>query len=233
MHTDGCQLFFVGRDVNPDPGFAGYANSSDGELGSSAYHYLFQHTHVPVDVLPDARQIQNGVADDLTGTMIGYISAAIGEVKFHILLAKNMVRSEQILALAIAAESDDVRMFAEKEHVIDRTTFAGGYDALLQCVSVGVGNEAEVDDLERIHEMSYKSDIGDQKSGTVFAHELWRLVAEAKFLPLYVNLQATDRGEGIAHRLPDRWMRVDHVHHIVDGSFQVKHGSCLCQDFRG
>src|SRR5690242_8686499 len=48
---------------------------------------------------------------------------------------------------------------------------------------------------------------------------------------LYVDLQTSDAGEGVAHSLPDRGMRVNHVHHVVDGAFQVQGGGSLGEDF--
>src|SRR5215471_17141746 len=50
---------------------------------------------------------------------------------------------------------------------------------------------------------------------------------------LNVDLQAADRGEGVAHSLPHRGMRVNHVHHVVDASFQIQHGSSFRENFRG
>src|SRR5690242_679885 len=48
---------------------------------------------------------------------------------------------------------------------------------------------------------------------------------------LDVDLQTPDAGESVAHSFPNRRMRVNHVHHIVDGAFQVQSGGCLGKDF--
>src|SRR4029453_5346227 len=49
---------------------------------------------------------------------------------------------------------------------------------------------------------------------------------------LDVNLQPAHGGEGIAHRFPNGWMRVNHIHQVVDGSFEVQHGSGFRENFR-
>src|SRR5271168_3471525 len=50
---------------------------------------------------------------------------------------------------------------------------------------------------------------------------------------LNVNLQAAHGGEGVAHAFPHRGVRVNHVHHIVDGAFEMEHGGGLGQNLRG
>ncbi len=42
-------------------------------------------------------------------------------------------------------------MLAEQQDVVDGVGFAGRDNALLQGVGVGVGDQAEVDDEERVH----------------------------------------------------------------------------------
>ena len=50
-----------------------------------------------------------------------------------------------MVALAVAAERDDVRMLAEKQHVGDRAGFAGFDELPLQFARRAVGDQAQVD----------------------------------------------------------------------------------------
>jgi hypothetical protein len=59
-------------------------------------------------------------------------------------LGEEVVIRAEILAAAIAAESDYVRMFAEEQHVWDRAGFAGFDELTLECAGLGVGQEARV-----------------------------------------------------------------------------------------
>ncbi len=151
VHADGGELFFRGRGGNPDAGLAGDAIGGDAEISRGADHDFFESANVPMNVLPDARKIEDGIADDLARTVVSDVSAAIGSVEFDAFLAEHIFGGEKIFAFAVAAESDDVGMLAEEKNVIDGAGFASGDDALLQGVGVGEGDETEVDDEERIH----------------------------------------------------------------------------------
>src|SRR5436305_1861200 len=41
---------------------------------------------------------------------------------------------------------------------------------------------------------------------------------------LNVYLQAAHGSKSIAHGFPNRRMRMDHIHHVIDGAFEIEHG---------
>jgi hypothetical protein len=137
MDADGSEFFFGGVGRDPDAGFARNTIGGDAEAGGGADHDFFKGANVPVHVSLDARQIENGVADDLAGAVISDVSTAIGFVKLDIFLMENAGGGQEIFAFAVAAERDDRRVLAEEEDVFDSVRFAGGGDAGLQGEGVG------------------------------------------------------------------------------------------------
>ena len=81
-------------------------------------------------------KIQDGIADDLARAVVGDVSAAIGGVEFDVFLAKDMFGSEEISAVSVAAERDNVGMFAKEKDVVDSVGFSRGDKALLQGVGI-------------------------------------------------------------------------------------------------
>ena len=86
-------------------------------------------------------QIQDRIADDLPGAMIGDVAAAVAGMEFHVHLSKQAVSGAQMLALAVSAERDHVGMLAEKQHVGNRLRLARLDEPPLQLASAGVGNQ--------------------------------------------------------------------------------------------
>jgi hypothetical protein len=140
VNADGGEFLFAGAVLHPDAGFAGNAIGGHTEIGAGADHGLFEGANIPADVAFDVAEVKDGIADDLAGAVIGDVSAAIGGVEFDALLTEDVFGGEEIGAAGIAAESDDVRMFAEEKDVVDGGGFAGGDEALLQGVGVGIGD---------------------------------------------------------------------------------------------
>src|SRR6266849_5869431 len=153
MDTDGGKFFFgdIGGRLDPDAGFAGDAIGGDGEIGGGADHGLFERTDVPVDVAANAVEIEDRIADDLAGAVIGDVAAAVGFAKFDTFLTKDVFGSEKIFLAGVAAEGEDVGMFTEEEDVVDGAGLAGGDDTLLEGVGFGPGDEAEVGGEEGWH----------------------------------------------------------------------------------
>src|SRR5215469_7355453 len=134
VHADGGKFFFgnAAGGFNPNAGFAGDAIGRDTELGRSAHHGFFKSADVPVNVATDAVEIQNGIADDLTGTMIGDVAATIRFAEFDAFLAEDVLGGQEIFPVGAASEGDHVGMFAEKKDVIDAAGFARRHEAFLK-----------------------------------------------------------------------------------------------------
>ena len=155
VDADGGEFFLwdIARRMNPDAGFAWDAIRGDAEIAGGADHGLFERADVPVDVAADGIEIEDGVADDLAGAVVGDIAAAVGFAELDIFLTEDILGGYKIFLAGVAAEGEDMRMFAEEEDVVDGVGFAGNDNALLEGVGVGPGEEANVADDQGCHEL--------------------------------------------------------------------------------
>ena len=69
-------------------------------------------------------QVHDRVADQLPGTMIRHISAAIGRVDGNARAVQYVFAGEQIITVRIAAQGDDVRVLDKQELIRDQAGFA-------------------------------------------------------------------------------------------------------------
>jgi hypothetical protein len=170
VHTDGGELFFgnIAGRLNPDAGFAGNAISGNAEIGGGADHGFFEGADVPVDVAADAIEIENRVADDLAGAVIGDVATSIGFAEFDAFLAKDVLGSEKILLAGVSAKSDHVGVFAEEKHVIDGAGFARGDEAFLQGESGVPGVNSKIANEKRLRHVQRISDISEQETPESF-----------------------------------------------------------------
>jgi hypothetical protein len=65
-------------------------------------------------------------------------------MKFHALLAQKILGNAQVLALAVAAQSNDVGMFAEEQEIGSRAGFTRSNEALLERRGFTVSNPSEI-----------------------------------------------------------------------------------------
>jgi hypothetical protein len=151
VNADGREFFFGGRGWDPDACFSGDAIGGDSEIGRGADHGFFESAHVPANVSLNLVEIEDRIADDLAGTMIGDISAAVCCVELDILLTEDLFGSEEMGAVGVAAEGDDVGVLAEEKDIFDGPGFTGGDQPLLERRGGGVGEEAEVVNEESRH----------------------------------------------------------------------------------
>ena len=155
MDADGGEFFFgdIAGGLDPDAGFAGDAVGGDAEVSGGADHGLFESADIPVNVAADGIEIEDGVANDLAGAVIGDVATAVGFAELDIFLAEDIFGGEKILLAGVAAEGENVGMLAEEEDVVDGAGFAGGDHALLEGVGVGPGEEANVANEKGCHEI--------------------------------------------------------------------------------
>jgi hypothetical protein len=104
-----------------------------------------------VNVSANTVQIEDRVANDLTGTVVGDIAAAVGLAELDSLLAQNMFRDKQILPAGVAAQGEYMRMLAENEDIVDHTRFARNDETLLEGVGGVPREKSEVSDEQRSH----------------------------------------------------------------------------------
>ena len=104
----------------------------DSEIACGANHGLFELVDVPANVAAMLGEIENRIADDLAGAVIGDVAAAVGGMEFDVHLLQHALVRAQIFGLAVAAERDYVRMLAEEQDIGNRAGFAGFDRAMLQ-----------------------------------------------------------------------------------------------------
>jgi hypothetical protein len=100
-----------------------------------------------------AAEVEDGVADELAGAVIGDVATAVDLVDFDAALGEELVGREDIGAAGVAAEGEDRRVFEEEERVADGSRFACGYDLGLDAEAFGVGDAAELEEVD-VHRMS-------------------------------------------------------------------------------
>jgi hypothetical protein len=151
VHADSGKFFFANgasiaaaASFNPHARASRNAEGTDAEAGSSLNHGLLELPHVPHNVTPNSVEVENGIADDLAGTVIGDIAAAIGRMKFDAVLAQKVLGNAQVLAFAVAAESNDVGMFAKEQEIGGRADFARSNQALLERRGFAVSDPSEI-----------------------------------------------------------------------------------------
>jgi hypothetical protein len=117
------------------------------KIRASPDHHFFQHAHVPNHVPAYCAEVQHRISHNLPRPVVRNIPAAIGGVKLHALLLQNSVRRQQMLAAAVAAERNHVRMLAEEQYVADRVRLPRCDKPLLQRERIREANQSQVDNV--------------------------------------------------------------------------------------
>ena len=100
-----------------------------------------------------AAEVKDGVADELARAVIGDVASAVDLVDFDAALGEEIVGREDVGAGGVAAEGEDRRVFEEEERVADGSRFARGYDIGLDAEAFGVGDAAELEEVD-VHGMN-------------------------------------------------------------------------------
>ncbi len=151
---------------NPHPRASRNTERIDPEGGGCLDHALLELPHVPDHVAANSVQVQNRVSDNLARAVIGDIAAAIGVMKFDALTAEEIFGNAQVFALAIAAEGNDVGMFAKEQKVGYGGKLARGNQPLLQGGGFSVADEPEVNRLAVLSWREFLTDLFCHLSGS-------------------------------------------------------------------
>ena len=137
---------------DPDAGQPGHAAAVDAVVGRHADQHLFQVAHVAVHVAAIGLQVDDRVADDLAGAVVGDVAAAAGLVHLDAARGQRLGGRENVRSAAVAAhaERQDVRMLDEQQQIADAARAPLLDERALQRQRVGVRHEAEPPDLERV-----------------------------------------------------------------------------------
>ena len=85
-----------------------------------------------------AAQIDDGVADQLAGAVIGHVAAAIDLVQLHAAAGEQFVAGNDVRAMRVAAQRDDRWMLQQQQRIGDQALLPRCDDPLLDGEAVSV-----------------------------------------------------------------------------------------------
>src|SRR4030042_3584747 len=113
--ADGTNLF----SFDPNSGVTLIPIRFDRKIFQGSYHDLFEIPNIEVKGAPLVAQGENGVAYELTRTMIGNLASSINEKKGESGLSHLLVGDENVIQAARPADGDGRRMFQEEQEIRD------------------------------------------------------------------------------------------------------------------
>ena len=126
----------------------------DAQVGARANHRLFEQLHVAADVTAVGVEVDDRVADELAGAVVGDVAAAAGLVDFEAARAEELGRHEHVIDLGGATQREDRLVLEQEQRVRDLAALPRGLQALLELVRGPVGDATEPMYVERAHERS-------------------------------------------------------------------------------
>ena len=98
--------------------------------------------------IAQAAQIEDGVADELAGAVIGDVAAAIDLVQGDAAAGQQLVGGENVGAAGVAAQREHGRVLEQQKHVADAALLAQSDQLFLQAQRFGVVHAAEIERLD-------------------------------------------------------------------------------------
>ena len=147
------QVIRLGQ-ATPDAGEAADAAGGDAEVAAEADERFF-HEADKVDGaeagaaagVAEAAQVEDGVADELAGAVVGDVAAAVDLVERDAAAGEEFVGGEDVGAVGVAAEGEDGRVLEEQQDVVDATLEAEIDELRLEAEGFVVGDAAEIEVL--------------------------------------------------------------------------------------
>ncbi len=157
VDTDGGDLLFADASAGqrPDAGQFGDALRGDAEVFAGEDKSFFDETD-EVDRAKMgtafageiAAEIEDGVADELAGAVVGDVAATIDLVDLDAAACEQFVTGEDVGAGGIAAEGENGWMLEKDERVPDGTGFACRDEFGLDVQAFGVRGAAELKEMQ-------------------------------------------------------------------------------------
>jgi hypothetical protein len=157
VYADGGDLFLGdgAAGVGPDAGELADALGGDAEVFAGEdegfFHEADKVYRAEVWALfagEVAPEVEDGVADELAGAVVGDVAAAVDLVDGDAFAGEKVVGGEDVGAGGVAAEGEDRGVFEEDEGVADEAGFAGGDDFGLDAEAFEVGDAAELEEMD-------------------------------------------------------------------------------------
>src|SRR5271169_6585414 len=151
MHADGGDLGLrlVAQGVGPDSGESLDALCADAKVTTGAYQNFFEVADVVhrADLGIEAAKVDDGISDQLAGTMERHVTAAIDFEQLNAALGEKFRRRKDIRQACIAPQRDYRRMLQQKQRVLDARGLAHLEQRSLQFKGSAIGYPAEIEDV--------------------------------------------------------------------------------------
>ena len=157
-HADRRQLL-PGRGaaglggVDPRPGEPGLPASRDAERSRHSNHDFFESPDILMHVAPVWIQVEDGIADDLTRSVVRHIAPSSRFEDLDTSCGQRFWCRQDVRGthLPLHAERNDVRMLEEQKKVPDTTGAALFHERLLKRERLAIGDSSEAPDFHRSH----------------------------------------------------------------------------------
>ena len=147
MHADGGDFALA----HPDARQFGNTAGLDAEIRQSIDQGLFDGPHVGSHIALPFAQVEDGIAHDLSGAVIGDVAAAIGRVEGDAGARQNVVAGQQVFQMPVAPQRDDMRVLQQEELIRDQPLLAIAREPLLEFQRAGVIDSPELAQAAAMH----------------------------------------------------------------------------------
>ena len=90
-------------------------------------------------------QVEDGIADDLSGAVEGDVAAAVAFEELDSALGEGFGRSDYVCCFRVTSQCNDGFMFEQQQDIANLVSFAQVDQLLLQAQAGGIVNGAELD----------------------------------------------------------------------------------------
>ena len=127
MHADSPNFGLA------DPDSRAFRNAAglDTEIRQRIDERLFDRAHVRAHIALPVAQVQDGIADDLSRSVIGDVAAAVGGMEGDAGAGQDFFASQEVFHVTVAAERDGVGVLQQDELVGDGVGLALRHQPLL------------------------------------------------------------------------------------------------------
>ena len=116
---------------------------------------FFERPQTPGKAPPMLSQVENGIADQLPGAVIGDVAATVGLENFSAQGRQALARNEQVLTLGIPPQLVNVRVLEQQKRIGNLAGLALGHALALELERVGVGHRPalfnQAEHLEKVN----------------------------------------------------------------------------------
>ncbi len=170
MHTERGNFFLpnTASSNRPDAGQLADALRHYPELPAGANQNLFKETYIiyrtkvrPFFAGKIASEIDDGVAHQLPGTVVGYVATAIDLMQLHATLRKQLIAGDYVRPVSIAAQRDNWWMLQQQEGILDEVLLSCRDDLLLNRKSFLIRDASEMKKID-VHAVSLEFRVKEE-----------------------------------------------------------------------